>query len=293
MKIEQLIVQHFYNNKKVTLQGLGTFALSPDFVLPGENDKEVVMPENAITFEYNAKATEDEDLIDYIVQQSRKIKPLASADLDSYLTLGRQFLHIGKPFRIEGLGVLEKNQSGQYDFIQGNAIQHRMEVASTPLKEKTGDEDISFAAPARPSNNNRKILLLGIALIGLLLTATAIWYFFLRKQPQQQAVIPETTTDTVATSQPVKKDSITTTAITIPGDSSTFKVVLKDYPSYEAANRAYLRLTGYGHTLFLYTHDSVTYKVAMPFYKPLSDTAVIRDSVRKKLFGGNPYIELK
>jgi len=296
MKIEQLIVQHFYNHKKVTLQGVGTFTLSPDFVLPGENDKETVMPENAISFEYNTRATEDEELIDYIVQQSRKIKPLASADLDSYLTLGRQFLHIGKPFRIEGLGVLEKNQAGQYQFTQGNAMVHKMETATTQVREKAGDDDISFAAPARPSNNNRKILLGAAALVILGLSAAAIWYLFLRKQPQQTVATTEPAADTTTHTPAVKPDSNTVTLpapAIIPGDSSVFKVVLKDYPSYDAANKAYTRLTGYGHKLLLYTRDSVTFKVAMPIYKPLSDTTMVKDSVKKKLFGGNPYIELK
>ena len=136
MKIEQLLVQHFYNNREITLQGMGTFKLSPDFVLPMENDKEVVMPENAIDFQYNPKATEDETLIDFIVQQTRKIKPLASADLDSYLVLGKQFLNIGKPFNIEGVGILEKNMQGDLVFSQGHHTSSKMEAAPVALKEK-------------------------------------------------------------------------------------------------------------------------------------------------------------
>ena len=106
MKIEQLLVQHFYNAGEVTLQGMGTFTLSPDFVMPKEQDKDLEIPSNAILFQYNSKATEDDSLINYIVEQTRKMKALASADLDSYLVLGKQFLNIGKPFAIEGLGVL-------------------------------------------------------------------------------------------------------------------------------------------------------------------------------------------
>lgn len=296
MKIEQLIVQHFYNHKKVTLQGLGTFTLSPEFVLPAENDKDIVMPENAIAFDYNAKAAEDEDLISYIVQQSRKIRPLASADLDSYLTLGRQFLHIGKPFRIEGLGVLEKNQSGQYQFTQGNAVHHKMDAPGSAVREKAPDDDISFASPARPANNNRKILIIAMSVIGLALASAAIWYLFLRKQPLQKD-LTSNTEDTINTAitPVVKKDSLPATSkpAAIPGDSSTFKIVIKEYSSYDAASKAYQRLTGYGHTLMLYTSDSVNFKVAMPFYRPLTDTALVRDSVKKKLFGGSPYIEVK
>lgn len=108
MKIEQLLVQHFYQHRQITLQGLGTFTLSPDIALPADNDKDSNLPENAISFVYNPRAQEDDELISFIVQQTRKIRPLASADLDSYLVLGKQFLNIGKPFTIEGLGQLEK-----------------------------------------------------------------------------------------------------------------------------------------------------------------------------------------
>src|SRR5882757_1118507 len=171
MKIEQLLVQHFYNNREITLQGMGTFKLSPDFVLPMENDKEVVMPENAIDFQYNPKATEDDALINFIVQQTRKIKPLASADLDSYLVLGKQFLNIGKPFKIDGIGVLEKNMAGEYEFMQGHYTSSKMEAAPVALKEKSED-DISFAATrTRSGGGRRKALLIAgsillLALIG-------------------------------------------------------------------------------------------------------------------------------
>ena len=93
MKIEQLIVQHLYNSKKVTLQDIGTFTLSPDVVMPADNDKESSMPENAVRFEYNKKAVQDDELISYIVAQTRKIKPLATSDLESYSLLAKQFLN--------------------------------------------------------------------------------------------------------------------------------------------------------------------------------------------------------
>ena len=57
VKIEQLFVQYLYLRKKVTLQGIGTFTLDPNVVLPAGNDKDkdFVMPENAIQFEYDLK----------------------------------------------------------------------------------------------------------------------------------------------------------------------------------------------------------------------------------------------
>ncbi len=109
LKIEQVIVQQLYSSKKITLQGIGTFSLDSSVSLPVDSEKAMVIPENAIHFDYNPKVGEDEPLIDAIVQHTKKIKPLASADLDSFLMLGRQFLNIGKPFTIGGLGTLDKS----------------------------------------------------------------------------------------------------------------------------------------------------------------------------------------
>lgn len=302
MKIENLLVQHFYSAKEVTLQGVGTFKLSPDFVMPPENDKDLEIPDNAITFQYNSRATEDDALIGYIVRQTRKMKPLAAADLDSYLVLGKQFLNIGKPFRIEGLGMLLKNQMGEYEFTQGHSFHTKSEPAAPPtVKEKHEDEDISFASESKSSFSGRKGLLIAAIIVVLGMTGAAAWYFLTRNKnkPEQATETPAVKPDSTQAVKPAadslnsKADSATTTAQVITNTGYTFKVVIKNYPSLLLAQKAFDRLTGYGHKLLLYTSDSVIYKVALPMNSPLSDTTRARDSVRQLLFGGNPYVELK
>jgi hypothetical protein len=61
LKIEQLLVQYLYSSKQVSLQGIGIFKLKPDVILPAEGDKDNSVPADAFSFEYNLKATEDED----------------------------------------------------------------------------------------------------------------------------------------------------------------------------------------------------------------------------------------
>ena len=302
MKIENLLVQHFYNAKEVTLQGVGTFKLSPDFVLPPENDKDLEIPDNAISFQYNSRATEDDALIGYIVQQTRKMKPLAAADLDSYLVLGKQFLNIGKPFKIEGLGMLLKNQQGEYEFTQGHSFHTKSESAAPPtLKEKHDDEDISFTSESKSSVSGKKWLLIAAIIVGLGMTGAAAWYFLTKNKnkPEQVTETPSVKPDSTQAVNPAadslnrKADSATTAAPVTTNTGYTFKIVIKNYPSLLLAQKAYDRLTGYGHKLLLYTSDSVTYKVALPMNSPLSDSTHARDSVRQLLFGGNPYVELK
>jgi len=303
LKIEQLFVQYLYNHKQVSLQGIGIFKLKPDVILPVEGDKDFSIPADAFSFEYNLKATEDEGLVNYIVQQTRKIKPLASSDLDSYAILTKQFLNIGKPFIIEGVGTIQKNQQGKYDFIPGQFISPRMDDTPAPLRERK-DEIVSFESE---NTNEKSGNILKIVLVAglILLTGLVLYYFLVVNKPiaSQQVEQTATTADTIinigTTISPdtiVKNasDSLNNAATpvepAIKTDNSSFKVVLKDYKSQNAVQVAYERLKSYGHKLEIIKVDSVNYKLAMPFTRPLSDTLRVKDSL-KVFFGGKPYIQ--
>lgn len=295
MKIEQLFVQYLYINKKVTLQNIGSFLLSPDIAIPEENEKDAALPDNAISFEYNSKAPQDESLIDFIVQQTRKIKPLATSDLESFTMLGRQFMNIGKPLLIEGLGILQKNQQGQYEFIQGHTISHRVDQTPASYKEKE-NEEIVFTTPPRKQANNKWIL--PLLLIIIVLGSLAFFYFrYNENKNSREEKLVATQADTSA----VTKDSLNDTQkilaaepaqpVIAKKDSYNFKIVIKEYENKFAADKAYARLRSYGHKLLLYPLDSVRYKIAIPFMTPLSDTSRARDSL-KIFFGGRPYVEI-
>jgi hypothetical protein len=295
MKIEQLIVQQLYNSKKVTLQDIGTFILSPDVVIPFENDKDSAMPENAVSFQFNTKARQDDDLIAFIVSHTRKIKPLATSDLESYSILAKQFLNIGKPFPIEGLGILQKTQSGEYEFLQGHSINARLEAAPAQLKEKT-KEEISFSTPPREPSGKNWLWVLFLILIAA--AGTTIYYFLKKDNTDKQA---ETATTYVPDSIAKPKDTVVKTTVIVPdsntavaaipkNDAYTFRIVIKEYSSKEAADKAFLKYTTYGHKLLLYNKDSSTYRIAMPFTSPLSDTLRAKDSL-SRFFDTKTYVE--
>jgi len=301
MKIEQLLVQHFYIAKEVTLQGMGTFILSPDFVMPKESDKDFQIPENAISFNYNQRALEDEALINFIAGQSGKMKPLASADLDSYLALGKQFLNIGKPFKLEGMGMLLKNQLGEYVFSQGTSFAAKPENAapSNTLKEDIEEPVISFTSQNKTTKNGRNGLMLAALFIALGLITSTVWYFFIRKKNNaeietvQPAVLPKDSTTKAAlvktdTTLPVIK--MATPAATNP---YTFKVVFMVTPDSAAAANRMKKLITRGHHVIMYKKDSLNYSLAEPFSLPLSDTTHVKDSLNSFYFSGSAYIELK
>jgi hypothetical protein len=295
MKIEQLLVQHFYNNREVTLQGMGTFTLSPDFVMPKENDKDAEIPDNAISFEYNARATADDALIDYIVQHTRKMKSLAAADLDSYLVLGKQFLNIGKPFKIDGMGMLVKNQQGELEFTKGYTFHAKQENTPAALKEARVNPEISFASESKKTEGGgKKGLLIAGIIIGLGLLGTAAWYFFVRDtNPAAENTAVEVKADT-AKINPPSADTVALKTIQpiAANDGYTFKVVFLQTADSAAAAYRMNVLTNRKHKVIMYQTDSVTYRLAEPFTLPLADTARIKDSLNRYYYLGKAFIQL-
>jgi len=295
MKIEQLLVQHFYNCREVTLQGMGTFTLSPDFVMPKENDKDAEIPENAISFQYNPRATEDHALIEFIVQQTRKMRSLASADLDSYLVLGKQFLNIGKPFKIDGIGLLAKNQQDDREFTKTGAFHSKLENTPAALKEKTENPEISFASESKPAEGNKKGLLIAVLVIGLVLAGTAAWYFLMYKNNTEiVSPAPPLLTDS-AKSISAKPDTLAIVPVkpVTTDDGYTFKVVFLVTADSAAAAKRMQVLTARNHKVIMYKNDTLNYKLAEPFTLPLSDTTRVKDSLNNYYYLGKGFIELK
>lgn len=305
MKIDQVIVLHLYNNKQVTLQGIGTFRLDPSVSLPAETQKELVIPENAITFEYNPKATEDESLIDSIVQHTTKIKPLASADLDSFLMLARQFLNIGKPFIIDGLGTLDKAQSGELIFIPGQFITPKMESPGA-LKENINEESSGLFNDynRKPNDTGKKIAAMVGAAVAICLIAWAIYHFIFSENSGEEEKTLSGQTNLVADSLTLKPDSVA--QLTVTDTSSfisesevsesengyTFRVIFQTSKNKDAVLNRMNKLNSWGHHAVVYTTDSVNYKLAELFKRPLSDTGRIKDSL-SKLYRTTVFVEVK
>jgi len=275
MKIAQLILQQLNAEKRLTLQGIGTFFMSASPV-SSDQDKTNYQLGDLITFEYNPKAPVDESLILYIMQQTRKIRPLATSDLDSYVELGKQFLNLGKPFLIEGLGVLLKESSGNIEFSIDPTTSLHSEPAQTEMREKKS-EDISFASPIRKRKPGKWQWMLVI--FAALLIFAAFYYFILRKEEKELVAPIKKIEKTATANQPTTKNTDSSKANT---SSSKFKIVIKEYFSQEKATNFYNRLKN-DHQLKVYTDDSIKYKVAIPITAPLSDTARVRDSIRKML----------
>ena len=295
-----------YNARQVSLQGIGIFKLRQGIHLPAEGEKDFSMPADAFSFEYNLKTTEDEALVDYIVKHTNKIKPLASSDLDSYAILAKQFLNLGKPFYIEGVGTIQKSQRGVYEFTPGIIIAPKIDGISRQLKEKK-EESFSFESESTSNNSSRNLMIV-LTFIGIGFVGLALYYFLVLKKPANNEIVEQVGTvqntiinDTLKTIAPItdtisknKVDSsnkiATAASDAIKKDSSSFKIVIKEYSSEKSVKSAYERLTNYGHKVVIVKIDSLRYKLVMLFTLPLSDTLRVKDSIRE-FFGGKPYVQ--
>lgn len=301
MKIEQVIVHHLLNKKIVTLQGIGVFRLDPSVAGPADMEKDIVIPPNAVSFEYNPKATEDASLVDSIVQHTTKIKPLAASDLDSFLMLGRQFLNIGKPFTLDKLGTLDKAQTGELVFIPGSFVTPKIEA---PKALKEDEDEVSSGLfndyNRKPDDNSKKMLAILVSVVVIGLIGWAVYHFMFAKKPdaeestlivQQPVTVPDSTL--------LKKDTAintfkTDTAIhqsTAVNDSS-FNIIIRQTDNKKEAIRYFNKLTRWGHHLIIYTSDSINFKLAEVINSPLSDTTRVKDSL-SKFYHYPVYVELK
>ncbi len=308
MKIAQLLSQYLQENKKLRLQGLGEFTLGGVSAGPTDSEKGLSRsPDETISFKINSKVTEDLQLIDYISQLSGKIKPLASADLDSFLTTGKQLLNISKPFVIEGIGTLSRDAHNEIEFTQGHISIHGEEEHAgkkfrnqNPESSNPDSFGDNYLKPARTYDNGTRKLLIWVAVLAGIAIIAWIGFHFLSTQsePEQAPVenkvlntpaLPDSTALVSDSLQKRVNDSLAAPKTQAPANYS-YKIIIETAQRDRALKR-YKDLVEWGHKVIMTTNDSVTFKLAIPIRGPLSDTARNRDSLTQ-FFGRKTHVEL-
>ncbi|MBI5372006.1 MAG: hypothetical protein HZA79_08265 [Sphingobacteriales bacterium] len=292
MKLALVLAQYLYINKRLDLPGIGSFHLDPSVVIDPELDKNIkTEPADGIHFEYNAALKENTDLIDYIASKTGKIKALAAADLDSHLWLGQQFLNIGKPFVLDGIGQLLKTQGGQLIFTSGT-------ILSEILKEQPGrqlapdhssqerEHDYSdLLNPRKEKIQWKKPAALFLVLAGIVV---AIWggYTIYKRNSAET----EETKTTVREKEkkalpapvpgPASTDTGLTKVVTQPAlPAGNYKFVVETAGKQRALAR-YQKLKNLPTDVRMETNDSITFKLYFLLPAIPADTAKIRDSLR-------------
>lgn len=299
MKLALLLAQYLYSNKKLDLPGIGTFHLDPSVVIDPEADKNhKAEPLQGIRFDYNSSIKENPELTDYIAAKSGKIKALAAADLDSHLWLGQQFLNIGKPFVLEGIGQLIKTQTGILDFSAGTIQPEVMKVQENwqPMADtssQAGENDYKDLLNTRRDTVQwKKPAAIILILAGL---GVAVWggYTIYKKNTEvrtdslaKENTVPVSTpapttvqTAETATAPDTSAHTNQVTATTPPVAAGMYKFVVETAGRQRALTR-YQKLKALPTDIKLETADSINYKLYFLLSASPADTTKLLDSLR-------------
>jgi hypothetical protein len=297
LKISPLLAQYFFTNKQLSLSGIGRFILDESGFAIDDPGK-IIKPgySGNIIFEQDPTTGEDAELVSFIAQQSGKMKSLAAADLDSNLELARQFLNIGKPFTIEGIGTLTKNKTGKLEFTQTSTAPEKGKEQGGEGKDITSTTEDSFTdyqemfSPKKPgTTTSKKIVTWIIILAGLSLAIFGGYLVYnntSKKVSEPPKIIskeplPDTTTKSVTVTPPVSQ----------PTDSSGFYRFIIETAGRIRAMQRFADLKSYGHDIRMDTKDSIKFKLFYLLKVSPADTARIRDSLTLNYGRGKTTIE--
>jgi hypothetical protein len=303
LKLPQLLSQYLYQNRKLDLTGIGSFTLDADVVIPQESDRIGQVAATGIRFRNAVIKVDDDSLVNFIKEHTGKMKSLAAADLDFYLTTGRQLLNIGKPFYLEGIGTLIKTKEGGLEFAPGDYMVSRLEELS-PERRAAGFDEPVREREAK-GNSTKQGILLVLIVVGLGIIGWAGYYLYKRNSfaepAEKQAVVlhdtarsnPPKVTDTASmaadtASKTVVKDSVapaptitatTTAAVPPPPGAKLYRFVILATDDKHHALRRYNQLLGYQLDIKMYQKDSAWFKLYFAIAAFPKDTAYIRDSL--------------
>jgi hypothetical protein len=285
LKLASLLAEFLYEQKKLDLAGIGTFSINPSGPTSGDTQH----PSEGISFEHNASVKDDDELIGYISAQTGKMKTLASSDLSSYVELGLQFLHIGKPLQIEGIGTLVKNKDASLEFTADHLLVAK--IKETGIKELSAtsisDELLTTYETLKPKGEKSPLAKkFFLAFLAMATIAAIIWISYRLNQPN-----PSVQTETAQEMTPAITDTAknvssvdTTTIIKQPlvkTSNGSYRFVIEAAAKKRAFYRYYMLKKG-NIPVQMSTTDSTTFKLYFVLPATSADTARIADSLTSR-----------
>jgi hypothetical protein len=299
LKISPCIALYLQEKKNLNLEGFGRFYLDSTQVLPDPTEKGgVIVP---ASYDYTPTVPTDPEFIDFVIKETGKIRPLAIADLETYISLAKQLLNISKPFVIDGVGTLVKTTAGHYEFISGNYEppkistddrEKRLRQAKEVNREAVNYENRRAKEKSTAANKGLLKKVLGIFILLLILGGAgwAVYNFILKKdknavEQSNKTVTPiqtETVTNATNTDTSKKTDTSKLTALATPviNGQIQYKVVVNVLDRQKAQER-FKKLNEWGSKPIMYTKDSTNFKIAFLVRSLPQDSVKIKDSIQR------------
>ena len=304
MKLPQLLAHYLYKNKKLSLPGLGVFSLDPSTIIPQELVSSEPETIQGIHFENTLVQRPDDSLIEFLHEYTGKMKPLAASDLESYLNLGIQLINIGKPFHLEGIGSVYRNQDNKFEFQPGEFSYAKLILPEVDQLDSSEKRKTNYEVPVKedlvqPVSARRVFIALGI-LAGIALIGWGGYSLYKKKTSengnQNNMTIGQPDTSSRA------KDSLALIAHQTDSlnkrmeleklglDSNSYRFVILATPNRKRAERRYQQLALSSSKVKMETKDSTIFKVYFPILAISKDTSKIKDSLNA-FFATKTFIE--
>lgn len=311
LKFDNLLAQYLYQHKVLNLPGVGIFE-ADDSVYPPADEKQKMNYEG-IKFRNAAIHQPDDSLIEFIKAKTGKMRPLAISDLESYVMLAKDFLNIGKPLFIEGIGTLQKTREGSFTFTPGGEVITRIEELSPDKaresKKKSVFEQDEKYEPKSTALRTAVLFLGVIATVGIVVWGGYYFYSQNRNQEAADTIVKVTTDSTQAagnvssttvfpvdSTQTVTDTTRQVASSTVPAPVSTaantttssrYKFVLHTTRNKAVAMDMYNKLKP---KIQLETKDSSAFRIVISLTATPSDTLRLKDSLRNWYWGNRPKV---
>jgi hypothetical protein len=214
-KYDNYIHEFLLQEKEISLERIGTLKL------PENNEIEFVADRKALT---------SPAFISYVGEKLGKNTVLMSNNIESYLEQARQFINLGKPYVIPGLGNIYITKTGQYAF--------EPHFSSDTQAEDMTDNYQHLTEPLEKERKKKGVMGLAAALVIIIVVAAGygIYKYWKNNKTTEPVASENTTTPTEDTlvnnndTVSLKPDSIPTTTATTPlqpGEEASFKFIIE------------------------------------------------------------------
>lgn len=301
LKLAALLAQFLAKHKRLDLPGIGFLTLDDSIVQ--EPEAGITKPiAGIISFQQKPTPRESPELVKFIAGETGKQKALASSDLESYLELAQQFLNIGKPFMLEGIGSLSRTRDGILEFTPGQLIPEVMRdnpARDSQLSQETHPDYKSILYHTKATGNWKKPVAFLLVIAGI---AFAVWggYTIYKKTggKKQDAGGSEqvaggqdagSSVQVGDTTANVKPDTVVMKPVVTPNVSGTFKYILEVSQTKRALER-FSKLKRFQWPVEMTTNDSLSFTIFMRLPGTAADTTRLLDSL-SRLNGKRVYLE--
>jgi hypothetical protein len=264
-KYENYIHDFLLQQQEISLERIGSFKQKGD----------------TVEFSYDKKAVTTPAFITYVAEHLHKNAVLVGTNIESHLEQARQFINIGKPYSIPGIGIISITRSGEYGF--------EPHFSTTSMLDSQEEEYVA-SEPAERERKKKGIMWLAVILILVVVGAGGYGlYNWLGSGKTEESFAENTNNTDSAEEVPIdsliskKPDTVQTLTPLAATDTATFHFIIEQTFNPYRAKRRIAQLQTLKININLDSTkigDSTLYKLYFVKTAAPKDTARMNDSLR-------------